>query len=402
MTMVTAPAELERHLEGLRGLLVATRLWARGDPLNSRALAATQDDALLRLHRLYLARIPVYRDFATDAGLTRVDDAAQLVGELMVTDGLFKSYDAEWLDGGDFAAMTRWLGTLFVREPTIDPRGVEDVGAWRARLREDGIYVTFSSGTSGRPSFVPRDRATLTALRRNGPLSAVAGTLTADALLLTAGGIGLGIQSVVRGLLKRAARTHHLDALALAETPGPESERAWEGGLRFVAAAAEAGRPLTVLGTPAAVEQLCERALERPVRLSSGITVVTGGGWKGARTPEPDHLGTLVRRTLGNADLVDVYGAAELNCYLVGCPHGRYHVPPLVRAVVLDDLLVPLQGGDGLLGFLDPFALSYPGFVIPGDTGRLVDGACACGLSGPAVKGPIERAPTYAARGCAT
>jgi len=399
--MVSAPVELERHLQGLRGLLVATRLWARGDPLDARALAATQDEALLRLHRLHLARIPVYRDFATAAGLTRVDDAAQLAGELMVTDGLFKSYDADWLDRRDFAAMTSWLGTLFIREPAIDPRGIEDVGAWRARLREDGTYLTFSSGTSGRPSFVPRDRATLTALRRNGLLSAVAGTPTADALLLTAGGIGLGIQSVARGLLERAAHTHHLGAPALAETPGPDGERAWEDGLRFVAAAAGAGRSLTVLGTPAAVEQLCERALERPVRLSSRSTVVTGGGWKGARTKEPAHLDTLVRRALGNTDLMDVYGAAELNCYLVRCRHGRYHVPPLVRTVVLDDLLVPLQGGDGLLGFLDPFALSYPGFVIPGDVGRLVDGTCACGLSGPAVEGPIERAPTYAARGCA-
>jgi hypothetical protein len=382
-------------------LLVATRLWARAWPLNDAALTAAQDRALLCLHRLHFETIPVYRCLALAADVKDVSDAGTLARELMVTNELFKSYDPDRLAKGDFAAMTAWLRSIFAGEPHVDLRGVDGMAAWRERLRQHGIFLTFSSATSGRVSLVPRDHATLAALRSNGVLSARAPARSApDVLALTPKGMGLGIQSAARGIVEHAARVHRLDVLAGA------GDDDWDGALRFLRTAAVALRPIIVLGTPPAIAELCARAEGLAVLHGADVHIVTGGGWKAQNSITPTELARRVERSLDvpASRLIDMYGAAELNFYLVRCPHDRYHVPPLVRAVALDEILDPLEGDDttGLLGFLDPCALSYPGFVIPGDQGRLVRGLCPCGLHGWAVVGAITRAPAAGIRGCAT
>ena len=60
-----------------------------------------------------------------------------------------------------------------------------------------------------------------------------------------------------------------------------------------------------------------------------------------------------------------------------------------------------MEGGDitGAFGFLDPLAISYPGFIISGDRVHLVHGACGCGLAGPAIT-EIGRMPGSEVKGC--
>ena len=132
--------------------------------------------------------------------------------------------------------------------------------------------------------------------------------------------------------------------------------------------------------------------------------MITGGGWKG-RSPVAGHrLRAAVTRQLGVPPdrCVDTYSTAELNTVFVTCLQGRYHVPPVVEPVILDDLLQPVDddGAEGRLAVLDPFALSYPGFVATGDQVRLCRDPCRCGLSGPSLLGPITRAPGLPERGC--
>ena len=391
---MTAP-EAASLADALRGLLVATRLWARGTELDTVAVDAACDAALVRLHHHHAAAIPVYRRLAEQAGLLEVCDASALARELIVTSHLFKSYDARALGRADFVAMTDWLATLFVRVPAIDSAGVEDIAGWRARLRADGVFLALSSGTTGSPSIVARDHATLTALRSNGQLYGPGGDRPSDCLALAPAGGGSGLHASAAGLAARAARAHHLEL-------GDDPEPAWTAALDFARAAAAGARPLLVFGPPARVLELCERA---PGPLADGSMVVTGGGWKGGAALGYEALVERAVRALGvpAARVVDTYGAAELNVFLTRCPHGRYHVPPLLRAIVVDELLVPVEDAEaeGRIAFLDPFAFSYPGFVAPGDVAHLVRGACACGLHGPALFGDIRRATDEAARGCA-
>ena len=91
----------------------------------------------------------------------------------------------------------------------------------------------------------------------------------------------------------------------------------------------------------------------------------------------------------------------EIQGLMLRCPEGRYHVPPHLEAVALDQELKPVYGEDvsGTLGIVDPFAESYPGFLITGDYVRLVKTPCPCGRSGPAIIS-IARSPGREVKGC--
>jgi hypothetical protein len=391
--------------DALRPLLVAARLWARRATIDTVAIRTALDEAIVAVHGHYVGAIPLYRRWAANGGVEDARDAAVIAAEMLLSSDVFKGYDPDWVADGDFGALTRWLATVFVRLPDPVLDGVSDIESWRAALRADGVFVWLSSGTAGRPSFVPRDAATVAALRSNGMLySAMLDGEAAmppsfDCLALTPAATRSGLQAAGVGIAARAERAHHLDS---------QDDAGWETALAFVREAVWRHRPLVVFAPPPLADELCARAREARIgALPPGSLVATGGGWKGARALAPKELRERVERSLGvpGARIVDSYGAAELNCVLIRCPQGRYHVPPLLRVVVVDSLLAPIDpqpGAHGLLGFLDPFALSYPGFVLPGDTGRLLEGRCACGLVGQAIAGPIERATDEAPRGCAT
>ena len=99
--------------------------------------------------------------------------------------------------------------------------------------------------------------------------------------------------------------------------------------------------------------------------------------------------------------ILEGYSMTEINMLMLRCDAGRFHIPPMIEPVVLDEELSPLEGKDikGTFGFLDPLAVSYPGFLISGDYVRMVDGECACGLCGPAIT-EIGRAKSREIKGC--
>jgi hypothetical protein len=411
----------------IAGLLVASRLWAERQPVDDERVRAARASLLLANHARYAATVPVYRHLLTDLGLEEVADVWTLAAELLISVEVFKSYDDAWLADADFAAMTRWVSEVSTHAPNPDLHGVRTVAEWRSRVRNEGIYLGISSGSSGRLSFVPRDRATAGALATNGrsysPLmwgGYASGEPDYDLLLLTPPGRAIGMQAVATGLASQAGRSHLLTPPGPGEGPAPGShgasgrcdDAAFTATVEFVRATAATRRRLLIFGGPPAVAWFCSELGQRGLRLSlpPDTLLVTGGGWKGAGAAEAASsslagLAELVAEVLGvtSERWVDVYGMSECNAYLLRCPSGRYHVPPVVDMFVVDDNLTPLSGPDatGTIGFLDPFAFSYPGFLLTGDRGRLVTAACPCGLAGPGFVGDITRAPEQELKGCA-
>jgi Acyl-protein synthetase, LuxE len=435
-----AVSALERIAELAGALRVAAAAWASGDGYDEDEATQLRHRAIAACHAHYRAAIPAYRRMCDDAGVG--DDAgfATIVESCTVGDDWFKSYDATWLEAGDFGAMGRWLGDACAEGPAgaaaARAVGVDD---WLERLERAGVHVLYSSGTSGKLSFVPRGPSTWDSYTANGPsylmarLQRMSLDLSAmDAVVLGFRGGRMGIQRAGVEIARWVPRVEYLYDFELrADTlrealrgRTPEESRRVRGTLgagdadgraaayaRVLAAcrrATEAGRPVWLFGAPYQVKELCARAeTARAPRFAPGSVVTLGGGWKsfeGERV-ERAALAATIEDALGvgAARVMEAYSMVELNSPLMCCEAGRFHVPPLLEPLVYDEALVPQAPGPdvtGVFGFLDPTATSYPGFVVTGDAVRLVREPCPCGLVGPAIVGEVRRAPGREVRGC--
>jgi len=440
--------------------------WAAGSPFDPAHARKCRRDVLHRNHRHYRSRIPLYRQIADRAGLN--DDASfdALAHSMLLPDGIFKSYPQSLLDNRDFAAMNRWLRTIFHDEVQAPVDELETLDDWLASLDDRGIHAVYSSGTSGNLSFVPRDAYSWWLLRegplhyaplllaRRGvvgrvkaPLAAFAGrTLSParfmqifkrlgfggfDGIFLTFSGGNQGTQLVGQELAKRVRKASFLyptkiSATAIrALTRGQASpaERAWtdtfldatvrrkeenyERMIRATRTAIDDGQRLMVFGAPYQVKEFCERILAggKQMVLPAGSIVGYGGGWKtfdGEALTERALL-DLIERAVGvkKQFVIEAYSMTEIGAIMMKCEHGRFHVPPHLETIILDDALEPVDGEDvtGTLGVMDPFAVSYPGFLITGDNVHRSRSLCPCGLDGETILS-VSRAQGAEVKGC--
>ncbi|MBN1891073.1 MAG: hypothetical protein JW850_23960 [Thermoflexales bacterium] len=167
------------------------------------------------------------------------------------------------------------------------------------------------------------------------------------------------------------------------------------------------GQRVFIFGTPHQYKELCEIILEHgaAVALKPGSLVLFGGGWKSfsGQKIARDQLIALMSQALHLPPerILEGYSMIEINAFMLRCEHGRFHIPPTIEPVILNEELEPLCGDDlrGIFGFLDPLALAYPGYIISGDQVHFVNGDCPCGLFGAAVT-EIGRAAAREVKGC--
>lgn len=404
--------DFEAALDMLRG---AAARWAEGEAVEKTA-GIFRKAALLHNHAHYVEQIPAYRELASQRDLDSAATIADITSELMFTTSLFKSYDRRWLETGDYDRLTAWLDTIYAGAAVVDLDRVSSVEEWRRALAARSVFVTCSSGTSGKLSFVPRDRDTLEALGSNGwvyahalPAMTVVERGDFDCLVVGPRATGTGIQAASLGVSRAASRSHFLlDRDAAGVHPTEPSDASYAAAREFLASSMSAGRPVVVFGTPPELYRACAWLVEEgpTLQLTDGSIAITGGGWKSATTAlDHEQLSQHVELALGipTDHLVDTYSTAETSFFCLRCRAGCYHVPPFVEVVRLDEALTPVAHTDGfgIIGFLDPFAFSYPGFLITGDVGNITFGPCPCGLSGWAIAGRIERGEEFGEKGCA-
>jgi hypothetical protein len=446
-------------------LLAESMRWAAGGGDVERA-TALRHHALQMNHQHYLERIPLYRDLAKRARVDAGAKVPELARELLLPDNIFKSYPQSYLDTRDFAAMNRWLSTIF--DKPIETRGgLATIDEWLAALGERGVHAVYSSGTSGNLSFVPRD-AYSWALFREAPLpytmlllarlgiiarwKAVAAKLAGrtlsparfqqvfervglrdfDGIFLNFRGGNQGIQLVGQQLAQRVRRATFLYPIEISATAlrtlargRPNAvERAHTEAfldatvrkkdanyariLDATRAAVREGQKALVFGAPYLVKELCDKivASGAPLQLPAGSIVGYGGGWKsfdGERLSEP-ALRSLIERALGVTApfVVEAYSMTEIGALMMKCEHGRFHVPPHLETIILDARLEPVPDADdaaGILAVMDPFAVSYPGFLITGDAVHRTRRPCECGLAGETFLS-VGRAAGAEIKGC--
>jgi len=428
---------IEREIRELGGTLrAAANAWAAGDgAFDEPEATRLRHRAIALCHAHYRAAIPAYRRLCDEAGVPDDAPLAMLAERCTVTDDLFKSYDAAWVGARDFAALSEWLRDVCAEPVPVAAAAAHDVDDWLERLERGGLHVLYSSGTSGKLSFVPRGEASWNAYRANGPsylmhqVQRLGVDLSSmDGAVLGFRGGRMGIQRAGAELSRYIADVHYLHdreiraemlraLLTARSAAAADAARAAlvvgqdEAYLSFVGAlrrATERGRALWLFGAPYQVQQLCAlmQAAGAPMP-RPGSVVTLGGGWKsfeGQRVDRP-ALCALIQAALGvpAARVLEAYAMVELNTPLMRCGEGRYHVPPILEPWLFDEALLPLPPGvdvRGTFGFMDPTATSYPSFLVTGDEVRLVRERCPCGLVGPALLGEVRRAPGHEVRGC--
>jgi hypothetical protein len=425
-------------LESHKPLRTAYAAWLNQNQLDMAALESAHAVAAIAAHRHYVASIPVYRRLAESLRLVDCEDADVIYAELASTDDLFKSYSSTWLDDRDFGAMTRWLREIYAGPIEIDLSAVSSIESWLTALAAIGVHVKYSSGTSGQFSFIPRDRATEDNLIQAGMAQVFSMLVTnriavaeCDAFLFAFRGGNQGFATIAEKLGALTARQEFLfdfpiDAdlirAVIRQTATADQLRRFEKFradvvehsavhydrmLESMRATASSGRRALIWGPPFQLLDACRRLESRGARLAmpDQSWVIFGGGWKsfaGERVARQELLGMLADRLGVPAQRVlEGYGMSECNVLSLRCGSGRFHIPPLIWPMVMDEALYPLdRPGRGRYAFADPFAVSYPGFLISGDSVELSDSPCDCGKPGWSIVGEVERAAGAEVRGC--
>ena len=423
-----ARKQVDNHIGELLALhyelIEATKAWSKGAEINP-SIIKIRHRAIQLNHLRYIDLIPAYSDLAQSFDLAKAVELDEIVNTLMITGEAFKSYDAAWLKNADFPAMTSWLESLYSSPIVLESESINSLAEWKLQLRKQGVFLMYSSGTSGRISFIARDPMTWKYLRTisisyaNDQFRPGNEGNQFDCLVLGAEGDGLGIQGAASGLVKFSQRSHYLYSAVsghLAFDVGafnPDlnadyAQRCYQNAIAFLQQAIELQHPVLIFGAPFQLARFCEQVTAAcgSLKLLTGSIIVTGGGWKtfqGVKLARKDlYQRVLEALCVPDDAIIDAYGSTEINCTLLSCSQHRYHIPPLIEPVVLDYSLMGSVGaqGFGTLGFLDPFALSYPGFIITGDKAKLLHGKCECGLHGWYISGEIERDQKLEVKGC--
>lgn len=382
-----------------------------------------------------LGDIPLLRRRAQDGRIDKVIQRADLV-PLLFAHSAYKSYSEAWLTEGRWDRMAKWLSTVSTTtQEGLNLEGVKDIDDFVDRLETVGSYVTCSSGTTGKPAMISCSASDLD----------IASQANVDGLTW-ATGIGANRDRMVFGLGPRTkiernerARLAIIDAFAapgasyqlpldpirvgsvmamiafrrrVADGSASPSEVA---GFEQVSAERQKQMENAVAG---AVDELIasrDRKLLLTGMFSSlydvaaGVrakgfsgsdfpddtALLVGGGLKGNTLPANYREFILETFNIAEDKLYHFYTMQELNTPFPKCQAGRYHVPPWVMMLPLDDAgenLLPIDApAQGRAGFFDVSLDGRWGGVISGDRVDFDFAQCRCGHQGPTIGTEIVR-----------
>jgi hypothetical protein len=382
-------------------------------------------------------QIPVLRRRADDSGVTEIRDFADLV-PLLFSHTVYKSYPQNLVDQGKWGALARWLKTLSVEDPTkVDLSGVENVDDWIDRMRDAGHLLLATSGSSGKCSFLnstrgdlelktrhfahmlgwPRlkpanDRAVFQLGPSSGPNSAIeAAQICArvwgrpgSIYFLTDEPLRISEVSAMAAMRKRMA-----DGTATPQEIADLERRGAEQGVRMRDAMhklvdtilAHRGEPIVLSGLWAQHMAIIHRA--RELGIPDGAFhplshISAGGGVKGVSLP--DDYQDQVDRFWGPVIRGTGYGMTEMAQVMPRCEKMRYHCPPGLIMLLLDQpgelLIAPPVGTAGVVegrfAFLDLLYEGRWGGLISGDKVQVdFSERCLCGRHGPTILDNIVR-----------
>ncbi|MCX6651330.1 MAG: hypothetical protein NT131_06720 [Methanomassiliicoccales archaeon] len=374
-----------------------------------------------------------YRTFCdeqkyTPDSLSSVEDLDRVP---VVSADFFKAYPS----GKDFAL---WLANMYTGElPKVRIRGKEPThDEVIESFNEAGMAVAYSSGTSGRHTFIPRDMKSFFANEYSMAKGAVSmffprwdpkmrGFLMMPNPFKTnlfAGRLGTVFYDIMKDVEVALDRDVNTETVRQSMAQGDgikdrltkyvvskSTQRSVDKIISWVERRAKEGERFAMVGVPFLLNSVLNELKERGKTFKFGKQgiVLTGGGWKmheDQRIPE-QQFRKDIEDVLGipSESCLDLYGMVEGNGWMMQCPEGHHlHIPTsYLHPMVLDDHNHNLGCGKfGRFAFLDGSMGSYPGFIVSNDRVRMLEHCPHCDRPGPVLEPGVTRMAGQEMRGC--
>jgi len=386
-------------------------------------------------------KLPPLASLAAENGIAGIPDL-NTAARLLFKHSVYKSYPVSLIEKSRFDRMTQWLGNLTTQDLSgVKTAGLETIDDWLdALLRDAGLRIIHTTGTSGKLSFLPRGHADAALQMRSGRLSLerIGGSeprgLDKVPMIVVGSrtmfnGYGAQIEAFVRDLyggdegLIHAMNPGRMSAdvlslagrLAAADNRGElgrsqvspailkrldqfvEGQKtAAERRAQFFDATFDklSGQRIIMTGNWGMYCEMLDSGRKRGLRqvFAPESCFVCAGGDKGKALPD-GHRGDIAA-FLGIPEMPESYGMSEMSALMPKCAGGNYHALPWMLVFVLDAETgqpAPRSGTHtGRFGVID---LSYQtrwGGVLSGDEVTMTFGKCACGIEGPHI-GAVRR-----------
>jgi hypothetical protein len=385
-------------------------------------------------------RIPALKKLADRQGVERIERLEDVL-PVCFDHRVLKNYPIQIIENRDFTRLTGWLDKLTAHDLTkVDLAGLTTIEEWLARLEAYGMLVTYSSGTTGKLSFVPRSYDELGPWRAhffsiNRACSGVDSYF--DKLPTFFPGYRGGYQTMLKmmslfnvEMAGGEAHYHTLydthipaDLMALSGRLQSAEDRGEIAGLgldpalldqrrrmlaqgRTKEADMEAwfgkliaqfkGKRVKIGGTFADLYRVARAGLDKGMRceFAPDSIMIGGGGMKGYKDA-PDDWEDQVKRFFGVDRLGNQYGFSECIGNAPLCDAGFFHFLPYSIPLLMDadGAALPREGVQkGRLVLVDPIPTSYWGGFVSGDEVTMHwEDDCDCGWKGPRAAKTIRR-----------
>jgi len=360
-----------------------------------------------------------------------LDDVSKIP---LIPDSFFKDYPEE-------KGFLNWLDSVYTGispKPDFkkDEPNHDDI---IEQFNKNDVSIMFTSGTSGRFSFIPRDRGSWDRLRYNAIRSVVElmdynrddsvillipNPRLTNLTIASLFGIAYDLYKPhnINVALEDTKITTHFLKMQRAETVGIKEKikakaiskispivqkNSDKRMINLLEKFEKEGKRANIAGPPFWLNRILDRMIKegRSVNLPTS-QVLTGGGWKAEkdkRSPE-EVFREKVKEVLGIPDerYHDVYAMSECSSVFLSCEGHYKHIPPTILPFVLDEDLNSIGYNKfGRFAFIDPIPDSYPGFIITGDKVKILKKCPICNREGPVLDVEVYRLPGVEGRGCA-
>jgi hypothetical protein len=438
---MSRPVDAARFASDPSEMMWMTRAESLAMP--SAKVEQIQLEALSRRFDQLKDKLPPLRRLAQEQGVDQIgalDDGAKLLFKHSV----YKSYPISLIEKNRFDKLTQWLANLTTADlSNVRTDGLESIDDWLdALLRDAGVRIIHTTGTSGKLSFLPRGpedaRQQLRSFRLSQEeLGQPEPEGLADVPVIVVGqriqfnGYGSSLEALLRDLYHgNEAMIYVMDEgrlsadvvslsgrLATAQNRGElgreqippallnrleEFREAMKTGPTRRAAFFKrvfgelAGKRVMMSGNWTMYHEMAEAGRELGVTraFAPGSLFLCAGGTKGKVLPE--GFKENIYDVLGlDGAMNEGYGMSEITSLMPKCAAGKYHAPPWLLVFLLDPETgepSPREGTHtGRFGVIDLTFQERWGGILSGDEVTMTFGTCACGLEGPHLDATIRR-----------